>query len=115
LSNARDALDEKETGDRRQETEGGWEKRLWVRTRCEGDDPRWVVAEVEDNGAGVDEAHKARLFEPFFTTKPADQGTGIGLSICQAIVQKHGGWIAYESRKGEGTTFRVGLPAAEEI
>jgi signal transduction histidine kinase len=94
---------------------GGWEKLLWIRTRREtyGGD-RWVVAEVEDNGVGMDEAHRARLFEPFFTTKPADRGTGIGLSICQAIVQRHGGWIACESRKGEGTTFRVGLPAAEE-
>jgi signal transduction histidine kinase len=92
---------------------GGWEKRLWVRTRCEWNDLAWVVIEVEDNGAGIDEAHQARLFEPFFTTKPADRGTGIGLSICQAIVQRHGGWIACESRRGEGTTFRVGLPAVE--
>jgi len=130
LNNARDALDEKETGDRRQETGDGenricstaiyrreveWEKRLTIRTQRETyGGSRWVVAEVEDNGAGIDEAHRARLFEPFFTTKPADRGTGIGLSICQAIVQKHGGWIACESRKGEGTTFRVGLPAAEE-
>ncbi|OGG46900.1 MAG: hypothetical protein A3F84_01115 [Candidatus Handelsmanbacteria bacterium RIFCSPLOWO2_12_FULL_64_10] len=137
LNNARDALDERE-GERRKakgeredisalrpspsafgdgERRGeGWTKGVWVRTQCERyGGGRWVVAEVEDNGVGMDEAIRARLFEPFFTTKPADRGTGIGLSICQAIVQKHGGWIACEGRKGEGTTFRVGLPAAEEM
>ena len=74
-----------------------------------------MVAEVEDNGVGMDEAIRARLFEPFFTTKPADRGTGLGLSISYAIVRDHGGQIACESRKGEGTVFRVRLPAAEEI
>ncbi|OGG49304.1 MAG: hypothetical protein A3F84_18565 [Candidatus Handelsmanbacteria bacterium RIFCSPLOWO2_12_FULL_64_10] len=90
----------------------GWTKGVWVRTRQEGDE---VVAEVEDNGVGMDEAIRARLFEPFFTTKPADRGTGLGLSISYAIVRDHGGQIACESRKGEGTVFRVRLPAAEEI
>jgi len=74
----------------------GWEKGLWVRTRLEGDE---VVAEVEDNGAGMDESVRSRLFEPFFTTKPADRGTGLGLSIAYAIVKNHGGQIACESRK----------------
>jgi len=68
---------------------------------------------VEDNGAGMDEGVRSRLFEPFFTTKPADRGTGLGLSICYAIVRDHGGQIACESRKGEGTVFRVRLPASE--
>ncbi len=85
----------------------GWEKGVWVRTRRQGDE---VVAEVEDNGAGMDEGVRSRLFEPFFTTKPADRGTGLGLSICYAIVRDHGGQIACESRKGEGTVFRVRLP-----
>ena len=95
-----------------QEAKGAWQKRLVIRTRLEGG---WVVAEVEDNGVGIDEAHLSRLFEPFFTTKPADRGTGIGLSICYAIVQNHGGQIACESRKGEGTVFRVALPAVREV
>jgi signal transduction histidine kinase len=72
-----------------------------------------VVAEVEDNGVGMDESVRARLFEPFFTTKPADRGTGLGLSISYAIVRDHGGQIACESRKGEGTVFRVRLPVSE--
>jgi signal transduction histidine kinase/streptogramin lyase len=90
---------------------GGWTKGLWIRTRVEGE---WVVAEVEDNGVGMDEAHRARLFEPFFTTKPADRGTGLGLSISHAIVRDHGGQITCESWKGEGTVFRVRLPTAGE-
>jgi signal transduction histidine kinase len=137
LGNARDALDEKtspspshEKDDRRPslshwEREGmgvgevarttnhesrGWEKGVWVRTRREGDE---VVAEVEDNGVGMDEGVRARLFEPFFTTKPAERGTGIGLSICYAIVQNHGGRIEVESEAGKGTTFRVRLPVKE--
>jgi len=88
----------------------GWEKGVWVRTRRQGDE---VVAEVEDNGAGMDEGVRSRLFEPFFTTKPADRGTGLGLSISYAIVKNHGGQITCESRKGEGTVFRVALPASE--
>ncbi len=71
------------------------------------------MAEVEDNGVGIGEADRARLFEPFFTTKPEDRGTGIGLSICHAIVQNHGGKIEVESEIGKGSTFRVRLPAAK--
>ena len=92
----------------------GWEKEIWVRTRCEANGGVWVVVEVEDNGAGMDESVRARLFEPFFTTKPADRGTGLGLSISYAMVRDHGGQITCESRRGEGTMFRVTLPASEE-
>ena len=53
-------------------------------------------------------------FEPFCTTKPAYRGTGLGLSISYAIVKNHGGQIVCESRKGEGSTFRVMLPVAGE-
>ncbi len=88
----------------------GWAKRLIIRTRQEGDD---VVAEVEDNGVGIEEENVGRVFEPFFTTKEADKGTGLGLSISYAIVKNHGGEIVCESRKGEGTVFRVRLPWEE--
>ena len=88
----------------------GWAKRLIIRTRRDGDD---VVAEVEDNGVGIDEPDVGRVFEPFFTTKEADKGTGLGLSISYAIVKNHGGEIVCESRKGEGSVFRVRLPGEE--
>ena len=52
----------------------------------------------------------SRLFEPFFTTKPPGQGTGLGLSLCQGIVENHGGRIQAESEEGKGALFRVELP-----
>jgi len=107
LNNARDALDEKKAGDR------ALRKRLCVRTRPGDDGVREVVLEVEDNGIGMDAAAVERAVEPFYTTKDASRGTGLGLSISYAIVQSHGGRISCESREGEGTTFRVVLPAVD--
>jgi len=69
-----------------------------------------VAFEVEDNGPGVAPEHLERIFDPFFTTKPPDQGTGLGLTICQQLVANHGGSLAVRSREGEGATFRVLLP-----
>jgi signal transduction histidine kinase len=81
-----------------------------VSTRC--DDAGRVVIEVKDSGAGIPEDVKRRIFEPFFTTKGAGRGTGLGLSICHNIVTALGGEIAFESQLGQGTSFRVILPAA---
>jgi signal transduction histidine kinase len=51
-----------------------------------------------------------KLFDPFFTTKPEDQGTGLGLSVCYTIIEKHSGTIEVESKYGEGATFIIDLP-----
>ncbi|PTL81959.1 sensor histidine kinase [Vitiosangium sp. GDMCC 1.1324] len=75
------------------------------------DDGR-IVVEVQDNGSGIPAEHLSRLFEPFFTTKPVGTGTGLGLSICHGIVTRLGGDITVDSAPGQGTTFRVVLPAA---
>ena len=71
-----------------------------------------AVVEVSDTGAGIAPHHLPHVFEPFFTTKAVGDGTGLGLSISHGIVRSLGGEIQVESALGEGTTFRVLLPAA---
>ena len=61
-------------------------------------------------GAGTDPAQLGRVFEVFFSTKPG--GTGIGLALCERIVEEHGGSIAIESTEGAGTTLTITLPVA---
>jgi signal transduction histidine kinase len=70
-----------------------------------------VVLEVVDNGIGIPEDVKPRVTEPFFTTKEPGQGVGLGLAICQQFIKDHHGRLEFESRAGEGSTFRVILPA----
>ncbi len=71
-----------------------------------------VTLEVTDTGPGIPPDIQARIFDPFFTTKPPGMGTGLGLSLCQGIIEGHGGTIWATSVPGQGTTFRVELPVA---
>ena len=66
---------------------------------------------IADTGHGIPEENLRRIFDPFFTTREVGEGTGLGLSICYGIVRDHGGQITVESRVGQGTTFKVLLPA----
>jgi two-component system NtrC family sensor kinase len=68
---------------------------------------------VSDNGPGVPLDIRTRLFDPFFSTKEVGQGSGLGLSISQAIVTKRGGFIAYDDEHCEGACFVVKLPAVD--
>jgi PAS domain S-box-containing protein len=88
------------------------EHRVTVRASCQGNQ---VQIEVTDTGTGLAQQHLSRLFDPFFTTKPVGQGTGLGLFICRRIVSEHGGEIEVESGVGQGSTFRVRLPAASTV
>ena len=72
----------------------------------------YVRLTVKDNGAGMDEATRARAFDAFFTTKPQGSGTGLGLSMVFGIMRGHDGAVEVESRPGAGATFRLYFPPA---
>ena len=75
----------------------------------QAEDGTWVM-HVSDNGVGFSMAHAQRLFEPFVRLHGRHfEGSGVGLSICQRIVQRHGGEIWAESQPGRGTVFRFTL------
>jgi C4-dicarboxylate-specific signal transduction histidine kinase len=65
---------------------------------------------VEDQGPGVPDTLRTKLFQPFFTTK--GEGLGMGLAICQTILQTLGGSIHLQDNNEPGATFRVTLPPA---
>jgi len=72
---------------------------------------REVSVSVQDNGVGVADEVKENIFKPFFTTK--DSGNGLGLAICQKIVEKHNGTISVESKIGVGTKVTIILPQSK--
>jgi signal transduction histidine kinase/DNA-binding response OmpR family regulator len=84
-------------------------RQLTLTTRCNAT-RTCVTLAVTDTGPGVPPALQARIFEPFFTTKPVGIGTGLGLSLCQGIIERHGGTITMTSQPGQGATFCVELP-----
>lgn len=100
LINAAQAVDEGRAAD----------NQITVATR---EDDGFVVIAVRDTGRGIAAEDMPRIFDPFFTTKAPQEGSGLGLSICQNIVTRAGGRIDVESVRGEGTTFTVRLPALQ--
>lgn len=72
---------------------------------------RYVELKVSDSGHGIPPERIGKIFEPFFTTKKAGEGTGLGLSMVYGIVKQSGGYIFVDSAPGQGSVFRVVLPA----
>jgi PAS domain S-box-containing protein len=85
------------------------ERRIRVKTFRLSD--RTVGFSVEDTGPGIPVAIRHRIFDSYFTTKPVGVGTGIGLSISKAIVERHKGTIRFEEVVPNGARFVVELPA----
>jgi signal transduction histidine kinase len=69
-----------------------------------------VEVKVMDNGNGIPNNIVEKVFQPFFTTKPAGQGTGLGLSLAYDIIKSHGGELKVESKKVDGSEFKIELP-----
>ena len=87
------------------------DRSLTVEGRHQGHD---VAVRITDTGVGIEPEVLEHIFEPFYS-KRADgiQGTGLGLTICKAIVARYQGRIDVESRVGKGTTFTIEFPKAD--
>ena len=84
-----------------------------IQFRAEETDDGWVFS-VSDNGIGVDPEQHERIFELFSRAHPGYDGVGIGLALCQRIVERHGGTIWVESEPEHGATFSFTLPKVTE-
>ena len=74
-----------------------------------------IKIKIRDNGLGMPPHVKDKIFEPFFTTKQGVKRVGLGLYICQQIIQKNGGEIEVFSEQGKGTEFSIALPIKQKI
>jgi signal transduction histidine kinase len=81
---------------------------LTITTRVRDGQAEIVVA---DTGEGMPPEVAANIFQPYFTTKT--KGAGLGLAICQGIIQEHGGAISVDSAPGRGSAFTIRLPLPE--
>jgi signal transduction histidine kinase len=106
ILNAADAMDRKGriTLSTQAVVDGGDAALLGLKDRAQ-----FVEIRVKDTGPGIPQKVLDQIFIPFYTTKP--HGTGLGLALCQRIVQHHGGNIEVRSGEGRGATFIVRLPS----
>jgi two-component system sensor histidine kinase FlrB len=90
---------------------GGWVEVAGQRIR-DGNVTAVAIC-VSDTGPGIRPEHAARIFEPGFSTRPGG-GPGLGLAVCQKIVEQHGGWLHAANREGRGACFTLTFPLQEE-
>ncbi len=83
----------------------------YARINLEASVGPYVAIAVTDTGIGMSSEIADRIFEPFFTTKEFGKGTGLGLSTVRGIIKSHSGFVTVDSQVGEGTEFKVFLPA----
>jgi len=103
ITNARDALDEKDN-------QGEGIRKMLVISTGYQKESNTVFVSFKDNGSGVSKNNKEKVFTPFFTTKEVGKATGLGMSISYGIIEKHNGSIKLISNKNNGTEFKVILP-----
>ncbi len=84
-----------------------------VRSHCAPG--RYVKLSVKDTGCGMSKDVIEKIFDPFFTTKDVDQGTGMGLSTVQGIVEQHKGFVQVSSELGEGSVFELFFPETAAV
>lgn len=88
----------------------------WVGVSAKADDRDAIVIQVDDRGEGIDTRDAAHLFEPFFRGRNSGgvRGAGLGLAIVRQIVEDHGGSVAVQRRRDEGSSFAMRIPAVNE-
>jgi signal transduction histidine kinase len=85
---------------------------LVIRTVQQG---QFIELGIADTGCGIPAEHRGHIFDPFFTTKRRGKGVGLGLSVSYGIITAASGRVEVESEVGKGSTFRVSLPAVQEV
>lgn len=87
-----------------------------IEITAERDGERWQIS-VQDHGIGIDPADTDKIFEVFHRLHSRDEygGTGLGLAVCQRIIERHDGKIWVDTRPGDGSIFRFTLPAVETL